>query len=182
MRPVEILMEEHSLVLRMIDVIRSVSKKLRTGVGVPESDLLKILEFIRGFADGCHHSKEEKVLFPALESAGMQREGGPIGAMLKEHEMGRKLAMIMSDSLSSSGQSGDFRLRFAEAAEKYADLLENHIEKENGVLFVMAEKILTREQQNKITDDFIKIEIEDTGAGVHEKYHGILLDLMHSYP
>ncbi|MCU0849492.1 MAG: hemerythrin domain-containing protein [Spirochaetes bacterium] len=181
MRPVEILMEEHELVLRMLDVMRSVSAKLRTGVDVPDSDLLKILEFIRGFADGCHHSKEEKVFFPALESAGIQKEGGPIGVMLKEHETGRKMAMIMSDSFSSSGQSGGLRLRFADAAEKYADLLEHHIEKENGVLFVMAGKIFSLEQQRKITDDFIKIEIEEAGIGVHEKYHGILLDLMHSY-
>jgi hemerythrin-like domain-containing protein len=35
------------------------------------------MEFLTVFVDKCHHGKEEEFLFPALEAAGIAREGGP---------------------------------------------------------------------------------------------------------
>jgi hemerythrin-like domain-containing protein len=44
------------------------------------------VNFLRHFADECHHFKEEKLLFPLMEEDGIPREGEPIGMMLVEHE------------------------------------------------------------------------------------------------
>jgi hemerythrin-like domain-containing protein len=49
-------------------------------------------DFIKGFADGCHHKKEEGIFFPAMQAAGAPAEGGPVSVMLAEHEQGRRLA------------------------------------------------------------------------------------------
>src|SRR4030065_429878 len=67
------------------------------GPGKPLSPGVFIMaaDFIKGFADGCHHKKEEGVLFPAMQAAGVPSEGGPISVMLAEHEQGRRLTAGM---------------------------------------------------------------------------------------
>ena len=37
---------------------------------IPESILLPVIDFSKNFTDVCHHTKEEKSLFPALEESG----------------------------------------------------------------------------------------------------------------
>ena len=63
------------------------------------------------FADKCHHGKEEDVLFPELEKAGIARQGGPIGVMLHEHVSGREFIRRMSEALPARNDK-----EFAEAA------------------------------------------------------------------
>ena len=89
----EILSDEHRVIERVLGVLEQLTR-------LPVSDSLmrwqKALEFFRHFADECHHFKEEKVLFPAMEAHGIPNEGGPIGMMLAEHEEGRAHVRSMS--------------------------------------------------------------------------------------
>ncbi|MEE9601130.1 MAG: hemerythrin domain-containing protein, partial [Thermoplasmata archaeon] len=89
MRPTEALKEEHRAIERALKAMEVAAEMLDLGQEVPRELLEKILEFVRGFADRCHHHKEEGVLFPYLERKGLPRDLGPIGVMLAEHEMGR---------------------------------------------------------------------------------------------
>ncbi len=63
-------------------------------------------DFITGFADGCHHRKEEGVLFKALQANGMPAGQGPIAVMLSEHEQGRKFTRNMR-AAAQQLQAGD---------------------------------------------------------------------------
>lgn len=84
MKPTDILKEEHVLILEMLRVIEAMCAKMDKGERPDIASLEKMIDFIRNFADKCHHAKEEKLLFPALEKAGIAREGGPVGVMLHE--------------------------------------------------------------------------------------------------
>ena len=55
-------------------------------------------------------------------------------------------------------------------ARGYAALLRQHIQKENGILFPMADQVIPVAQQDQVADDFERVEHEETGEGVHEKY------------
>jgi hemerythrin-like domain-containing protein len=182
MRPTEILREEHEHILVMLDVVGTVCDRLERGEKVDNTHLAQIIDFIRGFADGCHHAKEEHVLFPALEAAGIPREGGPIGVMLNEHVMGRNFVKNMDGALGrmGAGDSAAARL-FVGNARGYAQLLANHIHKENNVLFVMADQHLTEKDQERVGAGFERVEREETGEGVHEKYHAMLHMLRDAY-
>jgi len=81
MKPTDILKNEHKAILLTLEVVESVSKKLDAGENVPAEHLTKVVDFIRGFADKCHHAKEEDLLFPAMERTGRQVMTGdwPIG-------------------------------------------------------------------------------------------------------
>ncbi len=170
-----ILRQEHDAILRMLDVTDAIVQQLERNQRVAPETLAGVLEFFRLFADRCHHGKEEELLFPLLERKGMAREGGPIGVMLHEHEQGRSLGRQMGDAADafSNGMPGA-GTRWADAARSYAALLRQHIDKENNVLFVMAENILSAAEQAELVAAFEKVEEEKMGAGTHERLHALM--------
>ena len=139
---------EHEAILRMLDATEEVANQIERGSPVAAETLSGLLEFLRLFADRCHHGKEEDLLFPLLEQKGMPREGGPIGVMLLEHEQGRALIRRMATAGEAfAGGDADSAGAWAAAARDYAALLRVHIDKENNILFMMAERILTDAEQ-----------------------------------
>ena len=134
----------------------------------------QVVDFIRNFADRCHHAKEEDLLFVRLQERGMPAQGGPIGVMLMEHAEGRRLVKAVVEALPDAAR-GDPQ---AVAAVRnsllgYTRLLRAHINKEDNVLYPMGEGILTPEDQQWLAEEFDRVEAEEIGAGVHEKYHGL---------
>ena len=75
----------------MLDILERMSEKIVAGESVPTDHLEQVLDFLEVFADKCHHGKEkEKLLFAAMEEAGVPKEGGPLAAMFSEHDRGRQ--------------------------------------------------------------------------------------------
>jgi hemerythrin-like domain-containing protein len=182
MKPTETLKNEHRAILLMLKVAESVSFKLEGGEDVPADDLARIVDFIRGFADKCHHAKEEDLLFPAMEKAGVPRQGGPIGVMLIEHTEGREYVGKMSEAAGKYA-AGDKKagLQFAENARGYAALLSQHIHKEDNILYPIADARLSPQSQAGLEKDFERVEEEVVGAGKHEEYHRLLEQLEKAY-
>ncbi|MBM3803862.1 MAG: hypothetical protein FJW26_16290 [Acidimicrobiia bacterium] len=92
------LMEEHRIIEGVLNGLETAAARLRSGLPVRPGFFVDAADFIKGFADGCHHQKEEGKLFPAMESAGVARQGGPIGVMLAEHDEGRRLTRAMREA------------------------------------------------------------------------------------
>jgi len=129
----------------------------------------ELVYFLRIFADQCHHGKEENFLFKALESSGIPNEGGPIGAMLSDHAEGRGHISAMSNALDAKVAEA-----FNAAAAKYRDLLRIHINKENMILFKMADEALDDDAQADLFEQFEQHEENVIGHGVHEKLHAMI--------
>jgi hemerythrin-like domain-containing protein len=70
--------------------------------------------------------------------------------------------------------------RWARAGRDYARLLREHIDKENNVLFVMAERLLSSEEQDRLGKQFEAIELEKMGEGTHERLHAGMEELLGS--
>jgi hemerythrin-like domain-containing protein len=170
-----VLRQEHEAILKMLDVTDNVAGRLERGEAVRQDVLADLLEFFRLFADQCHHGKEEDLLFPLLEQKGMPRPGGPIGVMLHEHEEGRALIGEMRDAAEAlkAGAAGA-GARWAGAARGYVGLLRGHIQKENDVLFVMAERLLSAGEQEQLAQAFEKLEVSKMGPGTHERLHAMV--------
>ncbi|MCL4523184.1 MAG: hemerythrin domain-containing protein [Acidobacteria bacterium] len=170
-----ILRQEHEAILRMLEVTTEVSRQLLAGQKVAPEILSGLLEFSKLFADRCHHGKEEDLLFPLLERKGMPRQGGPIGVMLGEHDEGRALIGTMTNAVApfTSGDAEAGR-RWAGAAEQYAQLLREHIFKENNILFMMAERMLSDAEQKQLAAEFEKSEAEKMGEGTHQRLHALM--------
>jgi len=158
-------MNEHRVIESVLD---AVDRMLDEGV-IDREFMLGAVDFIRNFADGCHHAKEEDHLFPALERAGVPREGGPIGCMLHEHEQGRAfVGAIMSNLDAAAAGRPDAVDTVRRAAAGYVSLLRQHIQKEDNILFVMAEQALDCERKKQLMAAFDRTE--DATPGKHERY------------
>ena len=179
--PTEILMQEHEVILKALNVLSAMAGSVDRGARVPMADVEGVIDFFRSFTDGCHHAKEEKALFPAMEAAGMPHHVGPVAVMLHEHELGRGYMRAMAESLGALESSAEARRRFVDAVCGYETLLTEHINKENNVLFSMADQMLSADKKREIADAFERHEREELGDGRHEYFHGIVKDLAARY-
>ncbi len=178
MKPTDILKEEHRAIERMLNILDRAAGQLEKNERVPHEVLDKAIMFIQKFADGCHHQKEESLLFPAMEQKGFPRSAGPLGVMLYEHDMGRSLVSAMKKSLegfkNGSVESGG---EFAENARMFSDLLRNHIAKEDNILFVMADSQFSETEQSQLLVRFRQVETEGAACSTKQELLSMLKEL-----
>ena len=176
------LKEEHEGILHMLKILERISSTKREIEDFPFEHMVQIIDFLKVFVDQCHHGKEEDFLFPALEAAGIPREGGPIGVMLSEHQQGRQLVKEMTESLVRlRNEEMQGLADFQKIAQSYIELLRQHIEKENNVLFAMADQRLSGQRQNEMADSFEQLERNRIGVGRHEAFHALMDELSGIY-
>lgn len=170
-----ILMEEHRVIERALNALARLSVKLGSRQTPPESVLTDATDFIAGFADACHHGKEEHKLFPMLATVGMLPTEGPISVMLTEHEQGRAYnrEMRATSARLFVGDEGA-RQQLVDAISGYIALLRLHIKKEDNALFPMADRLLSEDQQAQLIEQFDQVEREEMGEGKHEEYLAML--------
>ncbi len=167
-RATELLSDEHRVIERVLDIME---KLTRVPVDTSLESWKRVLDFARHFADQCHHLKEEKILFPAMEEHGIPNEGGPIGMMLMEHEEGRSHVRSMLASMALiEAKDEAARDSLVSSAKAYLRLLREHIQKEDEILFRMADDVIPAEEQKQLLRTFEEHEAQELGPGIHEKY------------
>ena len=151
------LRRDHELIEKVIKSMEATVQLLSDGKQIPEFILLPVIDFTKNFTDVCHHSKEEKSLFPALEQAGLPSNMGPVAMMLMDHQRSREIGEAMeelSKEYLSSGESAklisDMRL--------YVEHITEHLWKENNKLFMMAEARLQYVSE-KVDKELNEIEV-----------------------
>ncbi len=139
MKATEILKEEHQVIsntindaLRFLDTENWHDLKYWT----------TFLHFLKSYADDYHHAKEEDIYFLWMRSKEPDLENGPLRCMLGEHDKSREIVDRASLTLQKV-QGGDEESweQFKIYVYEYAQILLEHIDKENNILYKMAEKI-----------------------------------------
>lgn len=182
MKPAEILRDEHELIRLGLNLLSRMCERMDKGEKVELLHLEKVIEFIAVFADECHHGKEEELLFPAMEAGGVQREGGPLCAMLMEHQMGRHCMNGMKGALADMKKEKEKAgVSFVRHTIDYLNILSQHIEKENHCLFPMIEMVLSPEKQSELAEDFMNLEITKIGRGKRQEFERCLNELQIIY-
>lgn len=182
MKTTEVLKEEHQGIKLMLEVMKEMARKLEAGEDVAVKDLEEVLAFLQVFADRCHHGKEEGLLFPAMVAGGFPKEGGPLSVMLADHDTGRGYIREIK-AAGEAYRSGDSSAapRLAQSLRHYTTLLTEHIDKEDNILYPMADEILIPEKQQELVAAFEKLEVEQIGVGKHEEFHRLLERLKEAY-
>lgn len=178
MTATETLKHEHRIILKVLEAARREAQAIADTGRLNVGKLDKILDFFRVFVDRCHHGKEEEYLFPKMQERGLPGDEGPIPVMLQEHMGGRNTVKALSAALARA-QQGDSTAVGSVAADLAIldEHLSGHIEKENEILFPLADKVFTAEDQQVLIAAFDKHEAEEMGPGVHEKYHQLAHEL-----
>lgn len=167
------LVQEHRLILRMLDLLEKNARLLEKGESVDYRFFLDGIDFIRNYADRFHHAKEEDVLFEALVKNGMPREHSPVAAMLVEHDLGRAYVRGMEEAAvrALAGEPGQEPV-IVENALGYLTLLREHIAKEDQILYPLAERVLPEEARGAILEGYQRAEA--AAEGVEASYLAVV--------
>jgi hemerythrin-like domain-containing protein len=180
---VDLMMWEHELIVKVLAALQAMADKLTAGEEVARQDVTDFGRFFRDFADKCHHGKEEDRLFVKMVEAGFPKDSGPIGVMLAEHDAGRQEVRGLLDIGSGSGPLSETeRDRVVGYASEFVPLLYAHIQKENNILYPMAQNTIPPEEFELLDQSCAAFDEEirgqlDVGALV-----ALAADLVRRYP
>ncbi len=153
--------DDHGYILRLIDVLEKMTKYADPNI----SDLEEAVDLIRNYADGLHHAKEENLLFPLMSERGFSATQGPVAVMLQEHTAGREYVKGISDNilLLKDGDLSALNMVYANV-HGYSELLQNHIYKENNMLFRMADNAFSDSDQQLLFEQFEQLENQEKSS------------------
>ncbi|NSJ92404.1 hemerythrin domain-containing protein [Coprococcus sp. MSK.21.13] len=177
MEAIELMMEEHKNIKRMLKVVRAYSYKVLKGEEVDYNDFYKMIDFIRNYADKHHHCKEEDVLFEIIDRQ-FNMKNGPIMGMLIEHDQGRLFIRNLENALKElENGNEESKLDIIANAVSYADLLNRHIDKEDSTIYMFANRSLSKENKEELNKISFELEEKSKESGIQNKYLNILEEL-----
>ena len=163
------LIKEHEAIIHVLEIVdKMMASDTKKDIGKIEY-YKELIYFLKIFADKCHHGKEENYLFKELVINHLHKNDGLIKVMLEEHVEGRKYIALMDEALTAEDLT-----KFNANAINYSQLLKKHIEKENNVLFPLADELLDEKRQNELFEKFEQYEETVIGHGIHEKLHTMI--------
>lgn len=159
-------MHEHRVIEKVLSALEA--KVVRQGAW-DDYFLQTVLDFLANYADGSHHRKEEQCLFPAMVAEGFPQHGGPIPVMLYEHEIGRAHLRAIRESMPAA-REGDAAAKalIQSEARAYVDLLRQHIQKEDMILFRLAHQVLS-----PAATQVLQRQFADEDAKAHERWENV---------
>ena len=159
--------DDHVYILKLIDVMNRIIGSETPDIG----DLEGIVDIIRNFADGLHHAKEENQYFPYLGKRGFSLTAGPVAVMLHEHELGRNYVKEIAENIPLYKKGNQAALgNIYRNMAGYAELLQNHISKENNILFRMADNALSDTDQQELLRLFDEVEKNHSSGHASQEY------------
>jgi hemerythrin-like domain-containing protein len=170
------LIQEHRLILRAVYVLQAMSDQAKENKMPEESDVDRLLHFFHRFADSHHQGKEEAVLFPALRDKDRSKAGGPLHQMMFEHEQERSLVNGLEDALRTRKHAD-----FAYYGSRLAQILCNHIYKEDNILFDLVEKSITKDMDTKLVIEMASFDRDLRNGGMYQSMVEIVNDLEWKY-
>jgi hemerythrin-like domain-containing protein len=182
MKAIELLMDEHRTIERVLEAMEQwVDCVQRSPGSAEQSRLAEIISFLREFVDDRHHAKEEQILFATMVEQGFPREHGPIAVMQHEHELGRSLVQALAELAQRPGRwEEEDRRQVARTARAFASLLREHIQKEDRVLYPMAEQRLPAPAKSRVDALVERFEADWTAKNDHARLRQLTESLIAS--
>jgi hemerythrin-like domain-containing protein len=171
MQATDILMQEHRIIEQVLAALEGMARLAEQEHQLDAGHARQAVAFIRGYADKFHHAKEEDLLFVEMETAGMPRQGGPLAVMLHEHDVGRALIGRVANAIEQLAV-GDHKAlsSFADSAVQFTTLLRGHIQKEDHILYPMADDVLSQASKDGLIADFARAEEAQGGKAARDQF------------
>jgi len=172
MMPVGPLMIEHRLIERMIRVIGAELNRIEQKGKVNPEFVDVTVDFIRTYADNCHHGKEEKILFRDLKLKPLAPELERIlSELIEEHRKGREVVgqLVAAKEQYLRGESRAVSL-IIEGMRWLVDFYPKHIEKEDRHFFLPCMGYFTREEKDAMLNE----EMDFDRNFVHARYKTVV--------
>ncbi len=158
---------EHRVIQKVAGGMAVLAERLEKKAAVDADTLRGLVKFLRVFGEQCHHAKEEMYLFPLLQNRGVPPTGCPLHVLDEEHRRDRHLVARLGGATEAYIRSRGRRRRLLiRTLRSLADFYPGHIWKEDYLLFPMANKILSDADQEKLHQEFERVETR-IGHRVH---------------
>lgn len=166
----ELLIKDHETTEKVFDVM---STAFATPGGPSPKMVGELITYLVEYVDGCHNKKEENHLFPLAEQRGIPRHGGPLAVMLSEHEQSKRMLADLKP-LAEAFAAGDATKldELRRAFHDYAELLKNHFWKETDILYPMARRVMSAEDDAQVVAGIVETEAS-VGDDTRAKYYAI---------
>lgn len=172
-----ILEHEHRTIEKIVRVMGVLVDELAENRDIDDDVLRDLCQFLRVYRHQCHHGKEESYLFPMLESHGVPEEGCPLGALRHEHERSRALTQeLVQASAEYAANRHHGCPALSQVLRNIAQFYPAHIWKEEYLLFPMARKVLSEEDDERLLKEFKSVE-SDIFSYAHESYEQLATQL-----
>jgi hemerythrin-like domain-containing protein len=173
-KAIEVLMGEHRLIEQALGSLETCALEVLAGALPPREVIGEYAAFFGGFADACHHGKEEDILFQRLVERGLPREAGPLAVMYHEHELGRGHVKVLASIAAGTGQpDGRETGLLLDHAGAYVPLLRQHILKEDHILYPMALRLLTGPELDAMSTEFEAFEARMHADGSYDRLRAL---------
>lgn len=180
---IETMMAEHELIVQVLASLNALAEALAAGRPIARQDVADFGRFFREFADKCHHGKEENRLFSKMVEAGFPRHSGPIAVMLAEHDAGRQEVRGLVEIGAGSGSlSATETAKTVACARQFVPLLYAHIQKENNILYPMAQRTISPVEFARLDQSCEAFDREVLGQAEILKLKELAADLTRRYP
>jgi len=157
--PISILMEEHKIMLQIVEKLNTITNKIQqiSDTNYVEEEIHNLEHIAVDLLDSeKHYLREENVLFPNLEKHGITE---PPAIMWMEHnqirEKKKQLNQIIENYNTTSFK--EFKKQLGKTAESLNNLLPSHFFKENSILFPTALRVITDEEWKEVRNEFDEI-------------------------
>lgn len=182
-RAIAMLVQEHRLIEKVLASLEAFADAVEGGGEGARQAMAGYAEFFRGFADKCHHGKEEDRLLVRMVDHGLPADEGPRIKVLTEHTAGR--ACVRELAALGAGQgplSPAEKAHLGRVVRDYVALLVQHIQKEDQLLFPMAEQMIPAAELEELADDFEAFERQVMGEETHRRLHEMAEELIAAHP
>ena len=152
LNPLDALREEHTEIRTALSKFENFLKKIPNGV--TDSELNEISEYLDKDVE-LHFKREEDALFPILGNY-IGIETGPINVMLIEHNNCRDLSAGFKVKINGYRSDKNHKA-LADAGNSLSRLLSEHEDKEDHILFNMAQMHLTQDEKRNIMKKILEI-------------------------
>lgn len=165
-------MIEHRLIERMINNFKKRLQNAENSQGPYLEFIDEVVDFIRTYADRCHHGKEEDILFKALDQKPLSTEHRQILDELREEHKWARQATAKIVAAKKRFLEGDKTAleEIVSVGLELADFYAQHIEKEDKHLFIPVMNHFSKAEQQAMLLEFQAFDAEL----IHEKYRAFV--------
>lgn len=172
MQPIAPLMIEHRLIERMMKAMDNELARIKATGKADPAFIETAVDFVKTYADRCHHGKEENILFRNLEKKAMSEEHSKtMEELVEEHRWGRRTTKELLEAKDKYQQGDKGALStIIDRMKSLVDLYPKHIEKEDKHFFIPVMKYFTQSEK----DAMLQEEHDFDRQFVHEIYKDVV--------
>ncbi|MCL4499504.1 MAG: hemerythrin domain-containing protein, partial [Chloroflexi bacterium] len=161
MKPSRMLKMEHHEIGRALKIIKSQAEKIEADREIDPSIISGTIFFLKEFGDRCHHSKEERVIFPVVERAGGDIGNSLVKVLVTDHKIGRELLAAISEINEAYGRGErDLDKNLAKEMFEYVTHMVSHIRAENTTLSDLMDQVFSYDEGEALYQQCGTIEEE----------------------